>query len=135
MRISRLAAATALALSVTPALAQVQQVTPYYKVVERGRSIKLDSFGAFNPDCTQIGRTVINLTSAPQGGQVETGYGPDFPRYNYSNARFQCSKHKLPEAQLFYKASTTFTGTDTFNVEVVFGDGSARQLKYTVYVR
>lgn len=135
MHMSRIGIAVILAMTALPAMAQVQQVTPNYKVVEHGRSIKVDSFGSFDPDCSPVGQTTINLMMAPQGGQVETAQGRDYPRFGSNNVRFQCDRRRLPEAILYYRAAPNFTGADTFTVEVVFGGGEARQYRYTVYVR
>ena len=135
MRFSRIATAAVLSLAAVPAMAQVQQVTPNYKVVEHGRSVKVANYGSYNPDCSSIGRATINLMSAPQGGTVETANGHDYPVFTSNNVRFQCDKRSLPSTQLYYRAAPNFTGTDTFTVEVVFSGGEARQYRYTVYVR
>ena len=135
MRIFGVVVLAAAAVAVVPAAAQVQQVTPNYKVVQQGRSIEVDHFGSYNPDCSPVGRATVGLTSAPQGGTVETAFGRDYPTFTNNNVRFQCDKRSLPSTQIFYRASPGFTGPDTFSVEVVFGTGEARQLRYTVYVR
>lgn len=135
MGISRTAIAAVLVAAAVPAAAQVQQVTPNYKVVEHGRSIKVADFGTYNPDCSVVGSTTVNLTSAPQGGTVETASGQDYPVFNSNNVRFHCDRRRLPSTQVFYRASPNFTGADVFTVEVVFAGGEARQYRYTVYVR
>jgi hypothetical protein len=135
MRNSGIIALLGAVFAVGPAYAQVQQVTPNYKVVEHGRSIKVDSFGTYNPDCSVIGRATVSVTAPPQGGTVETSDGRAFPTFLSGNIRFQCDKRNLPATLLYYRAAPSFTGTDTFTIEVVFGSGEARQLRYTVNVR
>ena len=133
MRLAIIAAATLLMGG--SASAQVQRLTPDYRVVEHGRSIKVDAYGTYDPDCRTVGRVTINLISAPRGGTVETADGRDYPRFNQSNVRFHCNSRRLPALLLYYRASPDFAGTDTFVVEGIFGDGTARQNRYTVYVR
>ena len=135
MRWSSVGVAALLALATASSPAWSQQTTANYKVVGRGQSIQVDKFGTFNPDCSSIGRTTINLVEPPRGGTVETAQGRDYPTFSNNNVRFQCDKRRLPMALVFYRARPDFTGNDSFVIEAVFGDGQARQVRYNVEVR
>ena len=123
------------ATAATPVLSQSQQVSPNYRVVEHGHAIKLAGYGSFDADCRSLGRATINLVSPPQGGQVETEAGSDFPNFTAQNVRWKCDRIRGPETILYYNAAPNFTGADNFTVEIVFSDGSARQERWTVNVR
>lgn len=135
MKIVFVAMLAALSAGVAPVLAQTQQVTPGYKVVGRGQTIKLGAYGSFDPDCRSLGRPSVNLLSAPQGGRAEIEDGYDYPAFAANNVRFRCDRVRGPEAVLYYHASRDFVGQDSFMIEVVFATGEARQYRWTVYVR
>ena len=119
-----------------PSLAQpAQQTTPFYRVVEHGRTLKVGSYGSYDPDCRSIGYSSINLLSAPQGGQVQTAPGRDYPNFATGNIRFRCNRERLPATILYYQASPRFVGTDSFTVEIVSANGHAFQTTWTIYVR
>jgi hypothetical protein len=136
MKLATAAAVAVLTLSGSAALAQgAQGITPYYKVVEHGRSTKVDSYFISDPECRSLGRATINLLAAPQGGQVSTENGFGYPTFPSTNPRFKCDSRRMPSTLLYYQAASDFTGTDTFTVEAVYPDGTAHQTRYTVYVR
>ena len=135
--IASFALAVALASTTTcAAWAQaVQRLTPNYIVVEHGKSIKIGNYSSVDPDCHVIGRTSINLLVAPQGGQVQTENGYDYPSFAQNNVRFVCNKRKLASTIVSYQAAPNFTGTDTFTLESVSTNGVASQVRFTVNVR
>jgi len=115
--------------------AQVAAGTPYYRIVEAGRSLRVDAFSAMNPDCTSRGRTTASLIEAPHGGQVSIGEGYEFPNYVAGNPRSACDRHRVRQTILGYRSVPGFVGQDQFTVELQFPDGLARTVRYFVNVR
>lgn len=106
-----------------------------YKVVAAGQRVKMDTLASLDPTCRSLGRTEVNLLTAPQGGQVETLLGRDYPAYVAANVRSVCDKQRVPVTMIFYRASPGFSGSDSFDAEIVFPQGNARRVRYKVEVR
>lgn len=106
-----------------------------YKVVAAGQRVKMDTLSSLDPTCRSLGTTDVNLITAPQGGQVETVLGHEYPYYAAANVRAVCDKRRVPVTMIYNRASPGFSGSDSFDAEVLFPDGTARRVHYTVQVR
>lgn len=106
-----------------------------YKVVAAGQRVKMDTLSSLDPTCRSLGTTEVNLITAPQGGQVETVLGHEYPYYAAANVRSVCDKRRVPVTMIYYRSSPGFSGSDSFDAEVLFPGGTARRVHYTVQVR
>lgn len=134
VRMWKLAAVAAALILPGMASAQTTYSRPYI-VVARGGLVTVFKSASLNPDCSSLGRSTINLVTAPQGGQVSVGEIRDFLAYIPANPRSACNRRKVATTQLVYRARPDFTGTDRFAAEVITPDGGARTFRFTVQVR
>lgn len=105
------------------------------RVVLNGKTLKVDSFGYLEPDCTSIGSTSVRLVSPPEHGKVQIKAGRDFPRFGRDNIRAHCNTKRAPATLIFYTPSPGYTGPDSFQVEAVFPNGTTNTGTYRLDVR
>src|SRR3712207_1795848 len=74
------------------------------RVVLNGKPLKVDSFGAVNPECGSLGSTSVQVIEQPRNGRVEIQNGMDYPRFNKDNIRAHCNMKRAPSSLVFYAA-------------------------------
>ncbi len=105
------------------------------RVVLNGKPLKVDSFGALNPECGSLGSTSVQVIEQPRNGKINIQQGMDYPRFNKENIRAHCNMKRAPSTLVFYVPSPGYQGSDTFQVEAVFPDGTTRIARYHLDVR
>jgi hypothetical protein len=108
-----------------------------YKVsrnIASGTSQRLGFYTALNPDCTSTGEINVRVIKQPEHGKVEIASTSHFPAYSKESNRYKCTQHKVKGALISYKADK-YTGTDEFDVLVIYPDGFAREVHYDIAVR
>ncbi len=108
--------------------------TRFYKTVSPGGRIKVTWYVTLDAGCHTLGETRINLVRPPEGGTLETAHGSEYPTFGSSNPRYACNRRKAPATDLYYHAGASFSGIDTFDVEAVSPDGTARKYRYAIVV-
>lgn len=105
------------------------------KVVLSGRPLKVDTYGSLNPECVSTGAVIIRVLEQPRHGQVETKKAMDFSTFPKANIRAHCNTKRTPATQVVYISSPGYIGSDTFQVEAIFPNGSTRTTRYSLDVR
>ena len=118
----------------SPASAQVIARSGYYKVVRPGADVTMGTFFGLNPDCSSTGEYQINLLVPPKMGQIYVDKHYDYPTYPSSNVRSVCNRRKILGTRLIYQANKDATGSDVFNVEIIYPSSVAVKQIYVVRV-
>jgi hypothetical protein len=105
------------------------------RIVLNGQTLKVDSYGYLEPDCSSIGKTTVQVIRAPEHGSVEVKFAMDFPRFAKENIRAHCNTKRAPATQIFYTPSRGYTGPDSFQIEAIFPDGRTRTSTYRLDMR
>ena len=106
-----------------------------YSVTRSGVPIKVHFFYSVTPTCASQGLPAVNVTSAPQSGQVFTRPGYDYPEFATTNTHSVCNTRRVSSTDVFYRSAAGYVGSDRFTVEVVFPSGNAHQETFDVSVR
>ncbi len=131
-RLGPLTFAIITAMSASSALAQG---AVYHKVVNRGQNVSLGFYASVNPDCTSRGYATVAVLSSPQGGQVLSSHGSDFATFVAANPRAACNKRRLQGTKVWYKANSSFLGTDSFPLQIVTANGDVSNFNMLIEVR
>jgi hypothetical protein len=105
------------------------------KVIIDGRTLKVDSFMALNPDCSSLGPTAVRVIQPPRHSTVDMRPGQDFSRFAKENIRAHCNASRAPATLVYYTPSAGYKGSDAFEVEAVFANGSTRKATYQLEAR
>jgi hypothetical protein len=97
---------------------------------------KTQVFRAFNlnPDCTAADVLVARVTKQGKG-QVEFEENLGFSTYPKDSQKYGCNTRQTPGLSIFYTSPTGFKGTDSFEIELVGGQGQSRKASFRVRVK
>jgi hypothetical protein len=96
------------------------------RVVASGKNGRIGFFHALDPDCT---------SKEPEHGTVKTTDTSQYAGYPKDSAYVKCNQHKVKGTQIDYKSADKYTGSDVFEVLVLFPNGFAWEVTYDVSVR
>ena len=123
------------ALIAAPGSASAQRIFGTYKVIPAGSTAKVGFHYIVRADCRSEGTTTVNVVTPPKGGEILTAPGSGHTHFAARSKFARCNGRLMPGTDILYRASPDFTGTDSFVVEDVYPDGTARQFPMTVSVR
>jgi hypothetical protein len=129
-----------------PAPAQGQEVPPpaakppltrseISRFVPSGEKWMIGFFTALWPDCTFRGQVASRVTNPPQHGLLAFAPMDSFPSFPPTNAQARCNDKKTAGQALYYTSEPSFTGEDGADIFLIFPDGSAAELHYTIIVK
>jgi hypothetical protein len=97
---------------------------------------KTQVWRAFNlsPDCTAADVIVAKVTK-PGKGQVEFEENLGFSAYPKDSQKYGCNTRQTPGLSIFYTSPTGFKGTDSFEIELVGGQGQSRKASFRIRVK
>lgn len=135
VRMLRLAviAGAALALSGAAAMAQFKQSLD--RTVLAGRTTKIDSAHALNPDCSVMGVPEIRITAPPAHGTAIVRKAPSYTTFAQSDQRFACNTRATMGVELLYRPQAGYVGDDRLSVEAFFPGGIAGTRSYSITVK
>jgi hypothetical protein len=107
----------------------------YSRVIASGAKQRLDFYAAVNPDCTATGDVTVRVTKQPEHGTVETVARTDYAHWPKANIRSKCNQHRVKGTLVNYKAAEKYTGSDEFDLLVIYPRGVAREIHYDISVR
>ena len=87
-----------------------------------------------NPDCTAAGVIVAKVTKQGKG-QVEFEENLGFSTYPKNSQKYVCNTQQTAGLSIFYTSPTGFKGTDSFEIELVGGQGQGRKGSFRVRVK
>jgi hypothetical protein len=88
-----------------------------------------------NPDCSAAGVIVAKVTKEGKG-QVEFEENLAFSTYLPKNSqRYGCNTQQTAGLSIFYTSPPGFKGTDSFEIELVGGQGQSRKVSFRVRVK
>jgi len=87
-----------------------------------------------NPDCTAADVIVPKVTK-PAKGQVEFEENLGFTAYPKDSQKYRCNTQQTPGLSIFYTSPTGFKGADSFEIEIVGGQGQSRKASFRVRVK
>lgn len=96
---------------------------------EPGKDIRVAVFFTIKQDCSSGPLPTIRLVDKPANGTVTVKSG----KINAKNYK-QCLALEVPAYVAFYKSEPTFSGVDTFTIEVRFPEGRTEMQKLNVTV-
>jgi len=120
--------ALAIAGTASTAFGQAGAVTRAAKG-EAGKDIRVGVFINVKPDCSSGPLPTIRLVDKPANGTVTVKSG----KVNAKNYK-QCLALEVPAYVAFYKSEPTFSGVDTFLIEVRYPEGRIEMQKLNVTV-
>jgi RecJ-like exonuclease len=107
----------------------------YSRFVASGAKQRIDFYTSVNPDCSATGDVTVRVTKQPEHGTVETVTTTHYPRYAKENVRSNCNQHKVKGTLVNYKAAEKYTGSDEFDLLILYPGGFAREHHFNITVR
>ena len=108
----------------------------YVRFVATAEKTTLGNLYALSVDCSpQEGSIRVRIVNAPEHGSVASEQGRGFTSFAQSNPRFKCNEKQVDMVLLNYRSEPNFTGTDKFDVLVLYPHGFAQTAHYTVNVK
>jgi hypothetical protein len=117
-------------------VAGAQELPPYNPapvVLSEQRTQVWRTFN-LNPDCTAADVIVAKVTKQGKG-QVEFEENLGFSAYSKDSQKYRCNIHQTAGLSIFYTSPTGFKGTDSFEIELVGGQGQSRKASFRVKVK
>ena len=105
------------------------------RTVVNGQTAQLMFFASVNPDCSQRGTPVVNVTQQPQHGRIKVMRGRDFVYFRELNIRSVCNRRRVAGVGIHYTAQRGYVGSDYVGAEVVYPNGVYRRGTFNIYVR
>jgi hypothetical protein len=105
------------------------------RIVASGAKQRVDFYASLNPDCRATGDVHVRVTKQPEHGTVETVATTDYVHYPKENIRSKCNQHKVKGTLVNYKAAEKYTGSDEFDLLLLFPGGVAWEIHYNISVR
>jgi hypothetical protein len=87
-----------------------------------------------NPDCSAADAIVAKVTKQGKG-QVEFDENLGFSSYAKDSQKYGCNTRQTDGLSIFYTSPTGFKGTDSFEIELVGGQGQSRKASFRVRVK
>jgi hypothetical protein len=107
---------------------------PIAKGAESGKKQLLGSASALAADCTSEGYPTVKITKGPPNGQMAIEHGETIASYPKDNPRSACNLQKIPSVIFYYTSNSGYTGTDNVSLEVLFPDGTLKNLNFSISV-
>jgi hypothetical protein len=105
------------------------------RYVPSGKSRTLWFLAGVNRDCSVQDELEVKTTKAPEHGTVEIVPGENFPAYKKESALFKCNEKKIRGFNVNYKSAQKYVGPDEFELLVLYPNGYAQEVRYTMVVR
>jgi len=105
------------------------------RFVPSGEKWMIGFFTALWPDCTFRGEVAGRITNPPQHGLLAFAPMDSFPSFPTTNVQAKCNEKKTAGQALYYTSEPSFTGEDGAEIFLIFPDGSAAELHYTIIVK
>ena len=105
------------------------------RFVPSGEKWMIGFFTALWPDCTFRGQVAGRVTNPPQHELLAFAPMDSFPSFPTTNAQAKCNDKKTAGQALYYTSEPSFTGEDGADIFLIFPDGSAAELHYTIIVK
>jgi hypothetical protein len=105
------------------------------RIVASGAKQQVGFYTSLNPDCTVSGDINVRVTKQPERGTVETAVKTEYVHYPKENIRSKCNQHRVKGVLVNYKAAEKYTGSDEFDLLVLFPHGTAWEIHYNITVR
>jgi hypothetical protein len=106
----------------------------FTRVVASNKNQRIGFYTSLNPDCSVMGDVDIRVTKQPEHGVVDLTPATSFPSYPKESSRFKCNGDQVSGIQVNYK-SEKFVGDDKLELLVLFPNGFAWEVRYTISVR
>jgi hypothetical protein len=105
------------------------------RIVASGGKRRLDFYTSLNPDCTMSGDINVRVIKQPEHGTVDTVVATEYAHYPKENIRSKCNQHRVKGILVNYKAAEKYTGSDDFDLLVLYPHGTAWEIHYNITVR
>jgi len=112
-----------------------QDSQTFNRVVASGAKQRMGFYVYLNPDCTAVGDVTVRVTKQPEHGTVDSTATTDYAYYPKENIRSKCNHHKVRGMLVNYKAAEKYTGSDEFDLLILYPHGVASELHYNINVR
>lgn len=98
------------------------------------RPMNVDFLYAINPDCSSVGVAGVRVIEDARHGKVTIDEGTGFSNFAQENLRQACNRVRSEGMLVHYHPESGYFGPDSVTVDVVYGDGSSRKLRYDIAV-
>jgi hypothetical protein len=105
------------------------------RIVASGAKQRIGFYASLNPDCSATGDVNVRVTKQPEHGTVETAVTTEYVHYPKENIRSKCNQHRVKGVLVNYKAAEKYTGSDEFDLLVLYPHGTAWEIHYNINVR
>jgi len=107
----------------------------FSRTVGSGTKHRIGFYASLNPDCTATGDITVRVTKQPEHGTVETVATTGYTHFDKENIRSKCNQHKVKGTLVNYKAAEKYSGTDEFDLLILYPTGFAREYHFDINVR
>jgi hypothetical protein len=107
----------------------------FTRFVASGAKQRIGFYVDLNPDCSAAGDINVRVTKQPEHGTVETVATTDYTYFPKENIRSKCNRQKVKGTLVNYKAAEKYTGSDEFDLLILFPDGLAWEYHFDIRVR
>lgn len=119
----RRAAFSLIALAALSGAAAAQENDRLDRTAAARQSIRVTSFYDLNPDCSHIGYATVKVVSNAMAGDVTIQRGRTYASYPPTSQRAACNNKSVPSVIVWYRSKSGFSGTDHFDIEIIWQNG------------
>jgi hypothetical protein len=105
------------------------------RVVASGGKQRIGFYTHLNPDCTISGDINVRVTKQPEHGTVDTLVTTEYVHYPKENIRSKCNQHRVKGILVNYRSAEKYTGSDEFDLLLLYPYGAASEIHYNINVR
>ena len=105
------------------------------RVAVSGLPLRLGHFAQLNPDCSQIGQTVVRVAKPPDHGKVAVSAGDGYTSFAKEDLRNGCNYRPTHGVNAAYTSDRGYTGPDSTVLDVIYPAGLERQYSYSLNVK
>ena len=95
----------------------------------------IGEFYELNADCTPAGDIKITLTKPPKNGQALPEDAVLVTNFASDNQRYACNRRKSQGVVLKYTSKEGYTGSELFDISVIYPRGTEKKFHYVVKVK
>ena len=114
------------------ATAPPTQTYRYNKIGVADNTIIIAHFANTNPDCTASGKTFVRVSRSPSHGVVTMREGFGFSHFPKTP---ECNSHKIQGVTVEYIPERGFTGSDDFELDVIYQVGTEALVTYDITIK
>jgi transglutaminase-like putative cysteine protease len=109
--------------------------TELTRTVAAEQQARIGFLSNISPDCSSTPFADVRLIEEPKHGQATLKQDTGFTNFAKENPRFECNKQRSEGTALLYQSEDGYTGKDSVVVELLYAEGNASSVRYSIDVK